>query len=108
MSTTPAVGPPFRVVRDTDSSQIKVYAVSGTYPAVAGSAETVVGPLAAPGVAMSDLLFVSNTVGVPAGLTITGAYAPAANQITFKVVNASTVAYSGAAAYSLRVLGISP
>ena len=89
-------------------AQIRTYTyLNQTLPTVNANSEALVGPLTATGVVTTDVLFIGLLSTLPAGLIVSDAYANATNQITFKVSNITTSTYSGAALYSVKILGLS-
>jgi hypothetical protein len=89
-------------------AQIRTYTyLNQTLPTVNANTEALVGPLTATGVVTTDVLFIGLLSTLPTGLIVSDAYANATNQITFKVSNVTTSNYTGAATYSVKILGLS-
>jgi hypothetical protein len=76
-------------------------------PAITAGNQVTIGPLTATGVSTTDALVISSLIALPAGLSITYAYANATNQISFVVANISTSGYAGGNPYSVKIIGYS-
>jgi hypothetical protein len=90
----------------TPLSQIKTYAITGTFPTVNANSEAIVAGVTATGVQTTDVLFITTLGAIPAGLNIGGIYSNATNQVTFKIMNFTTSTYNSGGTYNFTAVGI--